>query len=133
MNFYIKKHNIYIIKQEGVKPNPSKIQAIVDRKLPRNIKKIKSCLGLTGYYRRFIKNYAEIAKPLSRLLKNGVPFEFDDKCQDTFTKLKIALTTEPALQYPNFDEPFILTTEASNEAIRSILSQGPLTKDKQIA
>lgn len=114
----------HIISDKGVEPNPEKIQAVVDRKEPRNPKDIKSFLGLTGYYRRFIPNYAQLAKPLTSLLKKDTIFKFDEKCKESFLKLKQFLISKPILQYPDFSKPFVLTTDASNEAIGSILSQG---------
>lgn len=123
----------HVISENGVQPNPDKIKAVVERKEPKNTKDIKSFLGLTGYYRRFIPNYANIAKPLTRLLKKDTKFNFDDNCRKSFENLKNILTSQPLLQFPNFNEPFILTTDASNDAIGSILSQGVVGKDLPIA
>jgi len=89
-------------------------------------------LGLCGYYRRFIPNFSKIAKPLTELLKKNTPFEWNQRTEDAFVTLKELLTTEPLLQYPEFAKPFVLTTDASNEALGAILSQGPIGKDLQI-
>lgn len=123
----------HIITKDGVKPNPQKCQAIKDFPEPRNPKEIKSFLGLTGYYRRFIPNFAKIAKPLTKLLQKDIPFHFNKECSESFEKLKNFLMTEPILIYPNFEETFILTTDASAFAIGAILSQGPINKDLPIA
>jgi len=88
-------------------------------------------VGLTGYY-RFIPNFSNIAKPLTELLKKNVPYTWNDKTERASVTLKL-LTTEPLLQYPDFTRPFVLTTDASNEAIGAVLSQGPVGKDLPIA
>jgi len=123
----------HVITKDGVKPNPDKISAVTNFPIPKSIKDIQSFLGLSGYYRRFISNYSKITKPLTALLKKDIPFNFDQNCLNSFNLLKQSLTKAPILQYPNFEEPFILTCDASNFAIGSVLSQGPLNKDLPIA
>lgn len=123
----------HIITSDGVRPNPEKIEAITKIKQPKNPKDIKSFLGLVGYYRKFIPNFAKTAKPLTCLLKKDTPFKWTEKCQDSFDKLKNSLITKPILQYPKFDQPFILTTDCSNEALGSVLSQGEINSDLPIA
>jgi hypothetical protein len=90
-------------------------------------------LGLCGYYRRFIPNFSKIAKPLTELLKKNPPFEWNQRTEEAFVTLKEFLTTEPLLQYPDFTRPFVLTTNASNEALGAILSQGSIGQDLPIA
>jgi len=123
----------HVITDKGVRPNPQKIDCVVKFPTPTNAKEIKSFLGLSGYYRRFVPNYGQIAKPLTSLLKKDVPFYWSDLCQESFDKLKAILTKEPLLQYPDFEQPFNLTCDASNFAIGCILSQGPIGKDLPIA
>lgn len=123
----------HVVTKDGVKPNPNKIIAIQKYPIPKTQKEIKSFLGLTGYYRRFIKNYSEIIKPLTLLLKKNANFNFDEKCIESFNKCKELLTNAPILSYPNFDEEFILTTDASNFAIGAVLAQGKLGEEKPIA
>jgi transposase InsO family protein len=121
------------ITDEGVKPDPQKISCVKQFPIPRNVKEVKSFLGLSGYYRRFIRNYGQIAKPLTSLLKKDVPYIWSDLCQTSFETLKNLLTQAPILQYPDFQKPFNLTCDASNYAIGCILSQGPIGKDLPIA
>ncbi|KAL4100697.1 hypothetical protein QTP88_020731 [Uroleucon formosanum] len=121
------------ITDEGVKPDPQKISCVKQFPIPRNVKEVKSFLGLSGYYRRFIRNYGQIAKPLTSLLKKDVPYRWSDICQTSFETLKNLLTQAPILQYPDFQKPFNLTCDASNYAIGCILSQGPIGKDLPIA
>lgn len=123
----------HLITEEGVKTNPAKVQCIQNFPIPTNEKEIKSFLGLTGYYRRFIPNFAKISKPLTRLLQKDIPFQFDSECMSSFNDLRNALTSDPILIYPNFDETFVLTTDASAFAIGAVLSQGPIGKDLPIA
>src|SRR5699024_9545971 len=123
----------HIITANGVKPNPEKIRAIVDYPTPTNTKAIKQFLGLLGYYRKFIKDFAAIAKPLTNLLKKDVNFIWNVEQQNAFQTFKHVLINEPILQYPDYSKPFILTTDASNFAIGAILSQGEIGKDLPIA
>jgi transposase InsO family protein len=97
------------------------------------VKEVKSFLGLSGYYRRFIRNYGQIAKPLTSLLKKDVTFRWSDLCQQSFEQLKDLLTQSPILQYPDFSKTFNLTCDASDYAIGCVLSQGPIGKDLPIA
>lgn len=123
----------HVITDEGVKPDPQKIQCVVNFPIPTNEKEVKSFLGLSGYYRRFVPGYGRIAKPLTTLLKKDVPFQWTDLCQASFDELKSILTTEPLLQYPDFNRTFNLTCDASNYAIGCVLSQGPIGTDPPIA
>ncbi|KAL4085202.1 hypothetical protein QTP88_027061 [Uroleucon formosanum] len=123
----------HLITDAGVKPDPTKISCVRDHPVPRNPTEIKRFLGLSGYYRRFIEKYSQIAKPMTTLLKKGQPFEWTAECQTSFETLVQKLVTAPILQYPNFEEPFILTTDASQYAIGSIISQGEIGHDLPIA
>ena len=123
----------HLITQDGVKPNPAKVECIIKFPEPKSSREIQSFLGLAGYYRRFIPNFAKISKPLTRLLKKDNTFLFDSECKSSFKDLKEALVSNPILIYPNFEEPFLLTTDASAFAIGAILSQGPIGKDLPIA
>ena len=123
----------HIISNEGVKPNPDKVQAVQSFPVPKTCKDIKSFLGLAGYYRRFIPNFSKITKPLTSLLKKDVPFIWSDDQQQSFDHCKKILTESPILQYPDFSKEFILTTDASIHAIGAILSQGEIGKDLPIA
>ena len=69
---------------EGIRVDPTKIEAIVSWKPPRNVKNVRSFLSLVGYYQRFIKGFSVIASTLTKLLQKGVKFEWDDKCQSNF-------------------------------------------------
>ena len=87
------------------------------------VKDIRSFLGHAGFYRRFIKDFSKIAKPLYKLLTKDAVFKFDDARLEAFDTLKRALVSTPILQTPNWDEPFQIMCDASNFAIGAILGQ----------
>ncbi|CAK1589169.1 unnamed protein product [Parnassius mnemosyne] len=122
----------HIICKDGIKPNPSKISAIEKYPLPKTAKEIKQFLGLIGYDRKFIPDFARITKPLTQCLKKGRKITLDTDYINCFKKCKTLLTNDPILQYPDFNKEFILTTDASNVAIGAILSQGPIGSDKPV-
>jgi len=133
---FLRKEVIYlghIIGEDGVKPDPKKVEAVREFPRPINQKTIKQFLGLAGYYRRFIPNFSRIAKPLTDLLKKESAFVWTEKQTEAFTILRDALCSQPLLQYPDFSRPFVVTTDASKIAIGGILSQGPIGKDLPIA
>lgn len=123
----------HIIGNDGVKSDPNKIKAVEHFPIPRNYKNIKQFLGLVGYYRRFIKDFSKIAKPLTDLLKKDKSFIWTSSQENAFNTLIHELLKEPVLQYPNFKEPFLLTTDASGYAIGGVPSQGQVGKDLPIA
>ena len=133
---FLRREVVYLghtISDVGVRPNPDKVQGINSFPIPKSTKDIKSFLGLVGYYRRFIKGFAKIAKPLTILLKKNQDFKWTNKEQEAFEKFKEILSTQPILQYPDFNSEFVLTTDASNFAIGAVLSQGEIGKDLPIA
>jgi transposase InsO family protein len=123
----------HIVTNEGVKPDPDKVRAIIDFPTPRNTTDVRSFLGLAGYYRKFIPQFSKIAKPLNDLLKKNNQWQWEQKQIDSFGLLKTILTQEPVLQYPDFTQPFILTTDASGFALGAVLSQGKIGQDKPIS
>lgn len=133
---FLRKETIYLghlITADGIMPDPAKIECVLKFPRLRKEKDVKSFLGLVGYYRKFIDNFAGIAKPLTQLLRKNVPFKWTEKCQNAFDVLKQILTTSPILQYPNFEKEFILTTDSSGFAISAILSQGEIGNDLPVA
>lgn len=123
---FLKSETLYlghIISKDGFRPDPKKIEAIKNYLVPTTVTEIKSFLGLIGYYRRFIPNFAEIALPLTSLTKKNVSFNFDEKCIQSFKILRNSLIQEPILKYPDPKRQFILATDASGFAIGAVLSQ----------
>lgn len=124
----------HVICKDGVKPNPNKIIAIQGYPVPKTPTEIKRFLGLLGYYRKFIPDFARLTKPLTQCLKKGSKINpTDQKYVDCFEHCKTLLTNDPILQYPDFSKEFLLTTDASNVAIGAVLSQGNIGSDKPIA
>ena len=124
----------HIVTPEGVKPNPDKIKAIKNFPIPTTAKQIKSFLGLLGYYRKFIANFAKLTKPLTKLTKKHAKINISDiEYKNCFEDCKKLLTNEPLLQYPDYSKKFNITTDASDYAIGAVLSQGPMGQDKPIA
>lgn len=113
----------HIITAEGIKPNKNKIEAIKKFPIPKTPREIKSFLGLVGYYRKFIKNFAKITKPLTQCLKKNTKIVHTKEFIESINLCKNVLTSEPVLTYPDFTKTFELTTDASNYAIGAILSQ----------
>jgi hypothetical protein len=111
------------ISGEGIRPNPAKTSAITRMKPPINIHGLRRFLGMTSYYRRFIRNYAHIADPLTKLLQKDTVYKWNSACQQAFDTLKDKLKSPPILAYPDFKEPFILHTDASAIGLGVILSQ----------
>ena len=91
---------------------------------PQNVREVQQFLGLANYYRRFIRNFAEVARPLHRLTERSASvFQWTIQCQESFNLLRELLSSPPILSYPDFKKPFILDTDASNEGIGAVLSQ----------
>jgi hypothetical protein len=112
----------HIISAEGVSTDPTKIVDIVKWKIPHTIKKLRGFLGLTGYYRRFIKGYATICHPLYAALKKD-QFAWGPAQQHAFEALKLVMSTPPLLSLPNFTKPFTLETDACASGIGAVLMQ----------
>ena len=113
----------HILGSEGVKPVPAKTEAIKAMHPPVNPKQVCAFLGLVGYYRKFIKNFTKIAKPLTMLTRMDIKIEWKDTHQDAFIKLKEAIIQAPILRYPDTTKPYIVYTDASDDACGAQLSQ----------
>jgi hypothetical protein len=112
----------HIISAQGVAMDVEKAEAIWAWPLPRTVRAVRGFLGLTGYYRKFIRSYGEIAAPLTQLLK--VAFSWSPTAAVAFEALKVALTTAPVLQLPNFTAPFTVDYNASSSGFGAVLHQG---------
>jgi hypothetical protein len=113
----------HTISDDGISIDPSKVQEVMDWKSPTSVHQIRSFLGLAGYYRRFIPDFSRIAKPMTELLKKGVKFSWDKKCEDAFHTLRDHLTTAPVLAQPDVSKPFDIYCDASGTGLGSVLMQ----------
>ena len=113
----------HIVNADGVSTDPSKVETVREWPEPVSVTEVRSFLGLCSYYRRFIRNFADIARPLHKLTQKGAKFKWTKECQDSFENLKYSLTHSPVLAFPDFTKPFILDTDASDQGIGSVLSQ----------
>jgi hypothetical protein len=111
------------ISSSGMKVDPAKIHIITQIIIPSSQKEVRSFLGHTGYYRRFIPNFTSLATPLFKLLSKEAEFKWDDECQISFEILKQKLSTTPVLRGPNWSLPFHICTDASDIALREVLGQ----------
>ena len=120
---------------DGILPQETKTEVIRNAAPPRNRKEIRSFMGLANYYRRFVKNFAQIAKPINDLLRNDTPFRWTKEQQHAFDTIKQCLTSAILLSYPIYgkDIPFYLDTDASNEGQGSVLSQIIISVERPLA
>ncbi|KAL0345764.1 UNVERIFIED_CONTAM: Transposon Tf2-12 polyprotein [Sesamum radiatum] len=91
----------HVISGDGVMPDPSKVKAIMEWRVPKNATEVRSFLGLAGYYRRFVEGFSIIVGPLTKLLMKGVAFQWTEQCQQSFDELKGRLTSTPILVLPS--------------------------------
>jgi hypothetical protein len=113
----------HVVGKDGVKPNPEKVDKMINYSEPKNIRELREVLGLFSYYRRFIKDFAQIANPLYKLLKRDIPYMWTQDQQKAFENLRDKLTQAPIVQYPNFNKPFFLYTDASITGLGAVLAQ----------
>ena len=111
------------ISERGIEVDRAKVETIEKLLPPSSVKGIRSFLGHTSFYRRFIKDFSKIAKPLSNLLVQGAPFEFDDQCLQAFLFLKQNLVSTPIIVATDWNLPFELMCDVSDYAIGAVLGQ----------
>ena len=113
----------HLVSACGIEPLPEACQSVWEFPRPSTLRDVRSFLGLTSYYRRFIPQYSKKSKPLTNLTRKDVPFKWDDTCEVAFTTLKDALTSPPVLAYPRYQDPYILTVNSSGDSCGMVLSQ----------
>jgi transposase InsO family protein len=134
----------HVISDEGIKTSPSKVEKVSKWPSPKNAEEVRSFLGLCGYYRRFIKDYAVLVAPLEKLClpiwnkksrtpRTHEPWKWIEEHEKAFLQLKWCLTHSPVLTFPRRQGRFILDTDASHDAIGAVLSQIQDNEEKVIA
>jgi len=111
------------ISRKGIKVDKDKVEIIAKLPIPRCVKDIHSFLGHAGFYRRFIRDFSKITRPLINLLGKDVPFIFDDKCHSAWEKLKLELITAPIISPLDWFKPFEIMCDASYFVIGTVLGQ----------
>ncbi|KAL2233225.1 UNVERIFIED_CONTAM: Transposon Tf2-12 polyprotein [Sesamum indicum] len=113
----------HVVSGDGVMPDPSKVKAIMEWRVPKNATEVRSFLGLAGYYRRFVEGFSIIVGPLTKLLRKGVEFQWTEQCQQSFDELKKRLTSNPILVLPSGSGGYIVYTDASKRGLGCVLMQ----------
>ncbi|RVW20966.1 Retrovirus-related Pol polyprotein from transposon 17.6 [Vitis vinifera] len=113
----------HIISKKGIEVDKAKVELIVKLPSPTIVKGVRQFLSHAGFYRRFIKDFSKLARPLCELLVKDAKFVWDDQCQWSFEELKLLLTTAPIVRAPNWKLPFEVMCDASDFAIGAVLGQ----------
>ncbi|KAM2650426.1 hypothetical protein EV1_014419 [Malus domestica] len=113
----------HIISEKGMEVDKSKIDLVRHLPSPTSVREVRSFLGHTGFYRRFIKDFSKVSQPLCRLLQKDVAFDFNKECTASFKQLKELLTTAPIIVPPDWNLPFELMCDASDYALGAVLGQ----------
>ena len=113
----------HIVSKDGIEVDKAKVELISNLPTPKCVRDIRSFLGHAGFYRRFIKDFSAIARPLCTLLAKDVPFTWSQACDTAFAKLKNMLVSPPIMRSPNWDLPFEIMCDASDYAIGAVLGQ----------
>jgi hypothetical protein len=113
----------HVISAGGVSVNPGKVKDVLNWMPPTTTSEIQSFLGLVGYYRRFIKDFSKIAKPMTKLLEKNTAFEWTAECQASFEELRKCLTSTPVLVLPDLTKKFNIYYDASRRGLGCVLMQ----------
>jgi hypothetical protein len=114
----------HVISERGIEVDKAKVGTVEQLPPSTDVKSLKSFLGHAEFYRRFIKDFSKITKPLTHLLQKDVAFDFDEKCLAAFRTLKSALVSAPIIQHPDWSQPFEIMCDASDYVVGAVLGQG---------
>lgn len=131
---FFKKETQYLgfnISKEGIQPDLDKVKAIKSVSTPTTVRQVRAFIGMTSYYRRFIRNFSDIAEPLVNLTRKYARFQWDDACQTAFDTLKTKLAEMVILAYPNPNKAYRLYTDASDQSIGACLTQMVYDKENR--
>jgi hypothetical protein len=113
----------HVISERGIEVGKAKVETVEQLPPPTDVKSLRSFLGHDGFYRRFIKDFSKITKPLTQLLQKGVAFDFDEKCLAAFRTLKSALVSASIIQPSDWSQPFEIMCDASDYVVGAVLGQ----------
>ncbi len=113
----------HFMVDQGIEVDPTKVATIKNLSYPTTVRDVRSFLGHSGFYRRFIKDFSKVAEPMCKLLQKEADFVFDQPCMDSFNLLKEKLTTTLVIQQPDWTLPFELMCNASDKAVGVVLGQ----------
>ncbi|XP_015970081.1 uncharacterized mitochondrial protein AtMg00860-like [Arachis duranensis] len=113
----------HVVSQQGIVVDPAKVKAVMNWERPASVMKIRSFLGLVGYYRRFIKGFSQLALPLTKLTRKDTQFVWTPECEESFQVLKQRLITAPILVFSEPSEPFEVYYDASLKGLGCVLKQ----------
>ncbi|XP_057535375.1 uncharacterized protein LOC130813557 [Amaranthus tricolor] len=113
----------HFVSKEGISVDPVKVEAVRSWPSPKNVTEVRSFLGLAGYYRRFVKDFSRIARPMTSLMKKEKKFEWTDECEQAFMTLKERLTTAPVLTLPDPKLDYTVYSDASKKGLGCVLMQ----------
>ena len=111
----------HIVSEEGIQVDSKKVEVIIEWKPLRNVTKVRSFLRLSGYYRRFVKGFLMTATLMTRLIQENVKFEWSEKCQASFEKLKAFLTEAPVLTQLTYGKEYVIFSDASLNGLGCVL------------
>ena len=123
----------HVLDKTGIRPDAKKLEAVRDWERPRTVTQMRFFTAFCNYNRRFVKNFAEVAKPLYRLTSKGVKFTWEEEHEEAFQLLRTRLLQAPILAFPNFRHPFVIDTDASETALVAVLSQKNDGEERPIA
>ena len=113
----------HIVSKDGIKVDPTKVAAVKDWPTPKDVSEVRSFLGLTNYFRKFIVGYASVVRPMTALLAKDAPYTWSPQCSAAFEAVKHALTSAPVLKLPDLNKPFVVVTDASDFCLGACLMQ----------
>ena len=113
----------HVVSAQGVCTDSRKVTAVEQFPTPQDVRALRSFLGLASYYRKFVPDFAKVARPLHALTKKNMPFLWTIECETAFNALKGLLTNTPVLAFPDFAKPFILETDTSGVGLGAVLAQ----------
>lgn len=113
----------YIVGNGSITTDNEKVRAITEYPVPKNIRELRQFLGMAGWYRRFVGDFATITFPLTELLAKKKAFKWSSAAQKAFEKLKVMISSAPVLVHPNYENKFRVQCDASNFGIGAVLAQ----------